>query len=189
LGENLGVAWVRYSRTSSASLGVILPASASVITLLLTIALATSGALVAGLVFALITVAGGAGVLRTTRRIRAHLLRRTLCWYRDGVAQTHPDRPAPEVLRWIDVDSVTLTFNDADETFNGLSRCALAGDAGTAVSADGAYPKPVVRQVADLAGHMLSPRLTATLIGTYESGEPELDPDVATTFSDERVST
>jgi hypothetical protein len=74
LGDNIGVAWVRYSRTG--------------------------------------------GVLGLGR----DLVRRRFCWYADGVVQTHPDRPT-KVLRWAAVDSVTLTFNDADERFNGLSCC------------------------------------------------------------------
>lgn len=169
LGDTVGVAWVRYSR--SGYLGVILLASASVFTLIMSLALAGSSA-TAAVILGALTVAGFAGTWLAGRRIRARMVLRRFCWYSGGVAQTHPDRPAPMVLRWPDVDSVTLTFNDADERFNGLSWCTLAGDAGVSVSIDGAYPRTTVREVADLAQRILSPRIGAALIAAFDSGHP-----------------
>lgn len=171
LGDNVGVAWVQYSLAESARMGVIMLGSATVVAFGVTIALAASNAPIAAAILGLITITCVLWARRLSRRIRTQTVRRRFCWFSGGVIQTHPDRPT-RVLRWADVDSVTLTFNDADERFNGLSWCTLACDAGTTVSADGAYPKSVVREVTDLAERVLSPRIATALISAYDSGEP-----------------
>lgn len=171
LGDNVGVSWVRFSPHGSAPLGVIALASTTVVTLAVTIGLATTNAL-AAVILGLITIAEGVGVRQLNRRLRARQVRRRFCWYDGGVIETHPDRPTPRVLRWADVRAVTLTFNDAEESFNGLSWCVLTDHAGMTASIDGGYPKSVVREVTDLAERMLARRITTVMIGTYDSGEP-----------------
>lgn len=169
LGDNIGYAWVRYSPTGSGT--VILLSSGTVVTVALTISLAAAHYAVAAVILGLITIAGALGVRQSNRRTRAQQVRRWFCWYADGLIQTFPNEPTTRVLRWADVDSVTLTFNDADDSYNGLARCALDGG-GTDVAMDSAFVKWAIRQVTDMAERILSPRLATALITTYDSGEP-----------------
>ena len=50
-----------------------------------------------------------------------------------GFIDLIPDEPGPRVLRWSDSDSVTLVFNDSDETYNGLSTCTLSSGSRTSI--------------------------------------------------------
>ncbi len=59
-----------------------------------------------------------------------------------SIIELSPDEPAPRVLRWDDVDSVTLVFNDSAESFNGLSECTLESGTGTEHGHDDGRPGP-----------------------------------------------
>jgi hypothetical protein len=95
---------------------------------------------------------------------------RRLFRFPGGFIEVRSDEPEPRVLRWSETDAVTLVFNDADESYNGLSACTLGS--GSRVSITPPYDKPARCQLAREAERVLAPAIVPSLIGVYESGEP-----------------
>ncbi len=95
-----------------------------------------------------------------------------LSWHSGGLAELIPGEPGPRVIRWAEVDSVTLAFStDEDTSSDKLDSCTLRDSTGTGITVDDRYVRirpGLVRE----ADRILSPRLVPPLIRAYESGEP-----------------
>jgi hypothetical protein len=93
--------------------------------------------------------------------------------YAGGLIKLVHDEPEPRVLRWSDVDSVTVEFESvSDERFTGLDTCVLRGSRGTEIAIRGWSPLSIPRGLAAEADRVLRPRLLPPLIQAYESGKP-----------------
>jgi hypothetical protein len=92
--------------------------------------------------------------------------------YAGGLIQLLYDEPEPRVLRWSDVDSVTVEFESVSEDrYTGLDTCTLRGSTGTEIAVRGWRPLSIPRGLATEADRVLRPRLLPPLIQAYESGE------------------
>jgi hypothetical protein len=91
------------------------------------------------------------------------------CLYSGGVARFGRDEPEPKVLRWNDVDTVTIETNkDEGKPQTSVAGCVLRGRAGIELKArhsDG-------ERMALAARRGLAPRLAAAMIYAYDRGEP-----------------
>lgn len=146
--------------------------------------------LMPALVFGVVTLALCVPVWLLGRHIKAKYSPRRIFRYPGGLILPPEDQAEPRVLRWDDVDGVTLVFNDADETYNGLSWCSLEGADGTTLHIGGWVPKHAVREVTLEALRVLGPRIGQELISAYDSGAPisvgrwRLDPQDLTEDAD-----
>jgi hypothetical protein len=94
--------------------------------------------------------------------------------YAGGLIQLVHDEPEPRVLRWSDVDSVTIKFESvSEERFTGLDTCTLRGGTGTEITVRGwnTSSLSIPRGLAAEADRVLRPRLLPPLIQAFESGE------------------
>ncbi len=88
--------------------------------------------------------------------------------YAGGVAQVRRGEPEPVVLRWADVETVTIELTTDEGTpETGVADCALRGRGGTAITEEKA-----AGAVAAAAHRALGPRLIPPLIEACERGEP-----------------
>jgi hypothetical protein len=172
LGADARVIRVRIPHSSaSRDMSVIMLASVSVVTLCLAAGLAAAPNPLAAVILGVITVACSLATWLLVRHGRSLATVRRVFRYPAGIVQVFPDEPEPRVLRWAEVHTVTLVFNDSDERFNGLSSCTLDGTTGT-MEIGGWYPKSLVRDVAFEAERTLAPRIVPPLVATYASGQP-----------------
>ncbi len=172
LGTNARVTRVRVPRAPvSVVLTIIVLVSLVALSFIMAMALASSN-WVAAVIFGVVAIGGSFAAWLLGRHARSQAAVCRFFRYSGGFIQLSSDEPGPRVLRWAEVESVTLVFNDADGSFNGLSWCTLDGSAGTTIAIGGAWPKAVVRDIAFEAERILSPRIAQSLISTYESGEP-----------------
>ena len=175
LGTDARVTRVRIPQLNlSRDMSVIMLASVSVVTLCLAAGLAAAPNPLAAVIFGVITVACSVATWLLVRRGRSLATVRRVFRYPGGIIQVFPDEPEPRLLRWAEVITVTLVFNDSDERFNGLSWCTLADGTGTTMEFGGWYPKTMVRGLAVEAERLLAPRIVPPLVATYASGEPVL---------------
>jgi hypothetical protein len=179
LGEILGlgtdpkVTRVRIPQAPNWYLAAIITVgSGAAVACLLAITLAATSNPVAAVVFGVMAVGGAVAAGLLGRRARSLAAVRRFFRYPGGFIQVSPDEPEPRVLRWAQVDSVTLVFNDADNYVRGLSWCTLHNSAGTAIEVGGRYSRGVVRDIASEAERILGPKIVQSLISAYESGEP-----------------
>jgi hypothetical protein len=115
---------------------------------------------VAGLLFL------GVSLIAVGRR-REVVVRSRLALYSGGVAQIDRDEPEPRVLRWADVESLTVDLQTDEGTLiSRLASFTLRGRTGTEISG-GAEVETVVRA----AHRALAPRLVPPLIETFDSGQ------------------
>ena len=96
--------------------------------------------------------------------------------YRDGVLMLVHDEPEPRVVRWADVESVTIWFNSvSDDSNTGLDVCTLRDGTGAEVTVRGFAGRRwrlVARDLTAAVGQALSPRIAPLLIQAYEAGDP-----------------
>ncbi len=97
---------------------------------------------------------------------------RRLFWYSGGLAELIHDEPEPRVVRWADVEMVTVFYYESDETAARLTGCILRASTGTKLTDLGRYRKGVLRSLVTEADRILAPRLVPLLIQAYEAGEP-----------------
>jgi hypothetical protein len=121
----------------------------------------------------------GAGFAATwwlvTRMIFTATVTGRLCLYSGGVAQLARGKARPMVLRWGDVEAITIfTANDDDGApTTTLSQYVLRG-----TGQDGATETEIIdrgktlRPVTLAAHRVLAPRFVPQLISSYDSGEP-----------------
>jgi hypothetical protein len=178
LGEQLGlgtdpkVTRVRIPQAPNWYLAAIITVgSGAAVACLLALTLAATSNPVAAVVFGVMAVGGGVAAGLLGRRARSLAAVRRFFRYPGGFIQLSPEEPEPRVLRWAQVDSVTLVFDDADNYVRGLSRCRLHNSAGT-IEVGGRYSRGVVRDIASEAERILGPKIVQSLISAYESGEP-----------------
>ena len=95
-----------------------------------------------------------------------------LCVHPGGIVQFARDQPEPYVLRWDDVESVTVSYGDGDDSAPRLDGCVLRARDGTVLSGLGVYHDWVPRWLVAEADRALAPRLSPRLIAAYESGQP-----------------
>jgi len=89
--------------------------------------------------------------------------------YPDGVAQIRRTEPEPAVLRWADVETVTVELTTDEGTpLTGLEKCALRGRGETEV----AVQRKAVETVVAAAHRALAPRLVPPLIAAWDRREP-----------------
>jgi len=90
-----------------------------------------------------------------------------LALYSGGVARLNRKEPEPRVLRWADIESVTISLTTDEETPpTGVRSYTLRGTTGMEIGGD-ANAETVV-----LAAHRaLAPRLVPPLIETFDSGQ------------------
>jgi hypothetical protein len=175
LGTDARVNRVRIPQLNvSRDMSVIMLASVSVVALCLAAGLAAAPNPLAAVIFGVITVACSVATWLLVRHGRSLATVRRVFRYPGGIIQVFPDEPEPRVLRWAEVTTITLVFNDSDERFNGLSWCTLADGTGTTMEFGGWYPKSMVRGLAVEAERLLAPRIVPPLVATYASGEPVL---------------
>jgi len=95
--------------------------------------------------------------------------------YSGGVAQVARREPKPRVLRWPEVETVTVILETDDgEPQTEVDRCVLAGR-GTEITAGpsaGLLAEDPGRILAAAAYRNLAPRLVPPLIQAWEAGEP-----------------
>lgn len=63
--------------------------------------------------------------------------------YRGGLAELARDEPEPRVMRWADVETVTVIYRPVDDAAPELAGCVLRASAGTVLSDLGRYRKSV----------------------------------------------
>jgi hypothetical protein len=105
-----------------------------------------------------------------------------LSWCQAGLAQQADDEPEPRIVRWDDVETVTVTWRELAgeyETSFWLTRCVLRDQAGTEIAVDNAYGGAIPRQLAQAADRILTARLVPPLIRAFEAGEPARLADVS----------
>jgi hypothetical protein len=86
-----------------------------------------------------------------------------------GLVDLRSDEPEPTVLRWPEVDSVTLLFDDSD-SMNGLEKCVLSDRDRTAIIVPDR--RPMLGDLVGEAQRILGPKIVPSLIDAYESGQP-----------------
>jgi hypothetical protein len=101
---------------------------------------------------------------------RASVTRR-LFLYSGGLAELTDDQPEPRVVRWADVEAVTITYLEREEYPDMLHGCTLHARGGDTLAL-GKYRPRALRSLASEADRVLAPRLVPPLIAAYESGEP-----------------
>lgn len=88
--------------------------------------------------------------------------------YPGGVAQLRRDEPEPIVLRWADVETVTIEVTTDEGTpLTDLASCTLRGRRGAEIT-----DKKNARAVTAAAHRALGPRLIPPLIDSFDRGEP-----------------
>jgi hypothetical protein len=88
--------------------------------------------------------------------------------YAGGVAQLRRGEPEPTVLRWADIETVTIELTtDEGSPQTGVAGCALRGRGGTEIAEDKA-----AAPVATAAHRALAPRLVPPLLAACDRGEP-----------------
>jgi hypothetical protein len=88
--------------------------------------------------------------------------------YSGGVAQLRREEPEPNVLRWADIETVTIELTTDEGTpETGLASCTLRRADGTGIT-----EKKNPQTIAAAAHRALGPRLAPPLIETYDRGEP-----------------
>jgi hypothetical protein len=125
-----------------------------------------AGVVVGAVVFAVLAAVALCGAWLLFRRGRQP---RWFFRYPGGLIEVRADEPGPRVLRLADMDAVTLVFNDAENSWNGLSTCTLSTGE---MSITPPYDRPATRDLAGDAERILGPRIVPALISAYESGEP-----------------
>jgi hypothetical protein len=96
--------------------------------------------------------------------------------YSGGLAEFAGDSPEPRVVRWADVEAVTVTYGAGGQPTGRepvLTGCVVRAADGTELpGAAMRYERIVLRAVAAEASRVLAPRLTAPQIEDYEAGRP-----------------
>jgi hypothetical protein len=88
--------------------------------------------------------------------------------YPDGVAQLRRTEPEPVVLRWADIETVTVELTTDEGTpLTGLEKCALRGRNGAEIT-----EAKAVETVVAAVHRALAPRLVPPLIAACDRGEP-----------------
>jgi hypothetical protein len=91
------------------------------------------------------------------------------CLYSGGVARIDRKAAEPTVVRWADVESVTIETGDDDGTPTAsLIGCTLRGQAIAAFKVH----RDIMGYVAVAAHRALAPRIVPAMIATYNSGQP-----------------
>jgi hypothetical protein len=141
----------------------------------LTIAALAASAWPGNLIGGLLTSAGIVAVWLLGRHARSLVIWHRIYRYPGGIVQMVSGEPEPRVLRWAEVDTVSLAFYDPDDGPIILTWCRLEGS-GATIDAGGAsglrYPQAVIRDVARDAERRLAPRIAGSLISSYDVGEP-----------------
>jgi hypothetical protein len=88
-----------------------------------------------------------------------------LCLYTGGLARIDRTAAEPAVLRWADVETVTI--GACDEGAPTLTSCTLSGRAGVVMTAG----PEICEQVAVAAYRALAPRIAAAMIAAYDCGQ------------------
>lgn len=116
------IAWFSTPQTQTAAIAVIAPA---------------------GTLFLL-------GLLLRRLGLPGSIVRRRLYWYSDGVIELVHDQPEPRVVRWADVETVSISYSEGDDdTPPAPVGCILRERAGTELADLGRYPEWVLRPAAD----------------------------------------
>jgi hypothetical protein len=88
------------------------------------------------------------------------------------VVAVGPDAPEPAVIRWDDLEEMTVRFaHDEDDGYY-LSRCELRGRTGHRVQVRKAHGPGNLRTIEAEAGQVLTARLLPGLLERYKSGAP-----------------
>jgi hypothetical protein len=91
------------------------------------------------------------------------------CLYSGGVARIDRKAAEPTVLRWADVEAVTIETGDDEGTpTTSLIGCTLRGRTGIVLKAR----RDILGPVAAAAHRALAPRIVPAMIYTYDSGQP-----------------
>jgi hypothetical protein len=100
---------------------------------------------------------------RVTRRLYCHA---------GGVVEYLPGEPEPRVVRWADVERVTISYYQPPKSVAMLFGCLLSGRDNAALAMIVGYPGRGLHRLVTEADRALAPRMVPPLIRTYESGEP-----------------
>jgi len=122
-----------------------------------------AGAAALAVFSALVAVCTLFATWRLHRAARSRARLRLFFRFPGGFIDLIPDEPGPRVLRWSDSDSVTLVFNDSDETYNGLSTCTLSSGSRTSIKPP--YGRQMTCELAREAKRILAPKIIPSLIG------------------------
>ena len=92
-----------------------------------------------------------------------------LCLYSGGLARIDRRAAEPVVLRWADVETVTIETGDDEGTpTTYLTGCTLRGWSGVEIK----VRREIREQVVIAAHRTLAPRVVAAMIRAYDSGQP-----------------
>lgn len=189
LGELIGVTRSRAGRlyrTGLARIGIVLAVGAVAGTVSLPVWLIGSAlglpidvALVGGMLSLLLMAAGSFGSIILNRSFAPGTAADRVFSFAGGLARLSAGQPEPSVLRWEDVDSVTVTLLDEELWYYGwYYACALRGSTGTEITLNSSdddtvgRAKRLGRGVITEAGRRLGERLVPHMIEDYESGQP-----------------
>jgi hypothetical protein len=176
----------RLYRTGSARTGVGLAAGAVAGAVLLPVWLIGSVlglpvvvAVVGGMVSLLLMAGGSVGGIILNHSFAPGTAADRVFTFAGGLAHLAAGQPEPRVLRWADVDSVTVTFLDEELWYYGwYFACTVRGGTGTEITLSSSDQDTVGR--AKRLGHgliteaarLLGERLVPQMIEDYESGQP-----------------
>jgi hypothetical protein len=92
--------------------------------------------------------------------------------YSGGLAEFSGDPPELRVARWADIETVTVTFWREYDTTPTITAFLVRTSDGTELACYERYATSVLHGLAAEAGRVLTPRMVAPLIETFESGQP-----------------
>jgi hypothetical protein len=131
-----------------------------------------------------------AGVIALVIGHRRAAVRR-LCLYYGGLARLDERKPEPEVLRWADVETVTISSeHDEGDPKTGLAGCTVRGRSGTEFT----VPVELLAATAKAVHRNVAPRIASAMIYAYDAGQPaicgnaEVDPQGVTLPDGKRLA-
>ena len=101
--------------------------------------------------------------------------------FEHGLILANPQEPEPAVMRWDDLDSVSMMVRSGyDDDY--ISSCEIRGRSGRSMTLDGSFPG-VLTEIAATAEELVARWLLSGLIARYDVGERVSFPGISVDWS------